>query len=87
MGENTKLDDECIGVPQKVAYSTIAISVFCLSAMALFLPMLHYRLNAAHADIEMRMDAFRVNLEVLYDFNTRLVHGQKHLAGCDHRSE
>ncbi|CAD5235733.1 unnamed protein product [Bursaphelenchus xylophilus] len=45
--------------PPKAAIFSAAISVLCLCAMAITIPVMIYRLDAAHADIESRMNAFK----------------------------
>jgi hypothetical protein len=56
--DDDKWDEE---PANKVAYGSIGISLFCLGAMALVLPMLHYQLESASLEIEQRMEAFRVS--------------------------
>lgn len=44
---------------RKIGYIATGVSVFCLTVLAIFLPMIHYQIDTAHGDIESRMSAFK----------------------------
>jgi hypothetical protein len=46
--------------PPRVALATMALSVFCLATVGVFVPTMLNRLDSAHQDIEQRMMAFKV---------------------------
>lgn len=44
----------------RIAYSSIAISLFCLAALFSSISLLHHQLESANVEVELRMEAFRV---------------------------
>lgn len=44
----------------KVSYGAIAVSIFCLAAISIVVPILDRKLDMASMEIERRMDAFKV---------------------------
>ena len=56
----------------RISYGTIAVSVFCLTTMAIVLPIINYRLDSAFMDIEQRMENFKVGLKVNWSLNASI---------------
>lgn len=44
---------------RRISFAAIGVSVFCLSILAIFLPLIHYQVDSASFDIESRMAAFK----------------------------
>jgi hypothetical protein len=60
------------GPPSRVAIATLALSVFCLAIVGVFVPTMMNRLENASWDIEQRMGAFKasfLNKNSLYYFS------------------
>lgn len=60
--------DEEMKSSRRFALLSIFISVFCLATMAIMIPLLDSRLEAAQSRMQQRMDAFKVGQVLMAQF-------------------